>query len=125
MASLAQERNGNYHIVFWFGGSRFKRSLKTNSLKKSHAAKARLEDTLQLVEIGRLEVPEAADVATFLLSDGKQESKPVFKETRLNPLFDLYFSSMPTGSLEAGTIDQHLAAHLGVFCTVVPASDNT
>jgi hypothetical protein len=65
MASLAQERNGNYHIVFWFGGTRFKRSLKTSSLKKAHAAKARLEDTLQTVEMGRLEVPEDADVATF------------------------------------------------------------
>jgi hypothetical protein len=66
MASLAQERNGNYHIVFWFGGTRFKRSLKTSNLKKAHAAKARLGDTLQMVEMGRLEVPEDADVATGL-----------------------------------------------------------
>jgi hypothetical protein len=38
------------------------------------------------------------------LTDGKQGNKPVFKEARLDTLFDQYFSSMPTGCLEVGTI---------------------
>ena len=41
------------------------------------SALVRLEETMDLLERGRLELPEGADIAAFLLSDGKLAKKPV------------------------------------------------
>jgi len=35
-----------------------------------------VEESIRLVELGRLEIPPDADVASFLLSDGKLNGKP-------------------------------------------------
>ena len=37
MASLQKDPSGNFHLAFQFGGSRFKRSLKTKSQRKAEA----------------------------------------------------------------------------------------
>ena len=63
-----QNVEGNFHISFRFGGQKFKRSLKTKIGTEAHTRKARLEETIRLVESGRMEIPQDADVATFLLS---------------------------------------------------------
>lgn len=104
MASLQQQSNGTFHIAFHFGGTKYKRSLKTSNQKQALALKARLEDTVQLVEHGRIELPDTADVPTFMLSDGKKAGKTICKEVRLATLFDRYFEAMPKGNLEEGTL---------------------
>ena len=119
MASLQQFPSGSFHITIQFGGKRYKRSLKTKDPRKAQAMKARAEETALLVEQGRIELPEAVDVPTFLLSDGKLSSKPVLIESRLVKIFDVYFDSLPTGSLEPGTVKMmqihrgHLERRLG------------
>ena len=120
MASLQKFPSGTFHITIPFGGKRYKRSLKTKDRRTALAIEARVEDTIKLVEQGRIEIPDSADVPTFLLSDGKaihQLEAP--QETKLNRLFESYFDSIPTGSLEPATIEmmrmhsRHLMRHLG------------
>ena len=105
MASLQKFPSGTYHITIPFGGKRYKRSLKTKDRKTALAIMARVEDTTKLVEQGRIEIPDSADVPTLLLSDGKTNNQLVApKETKLDQLFEDYFDSIPEGSLDQGTI---------------------
>ena len=92
MAWLQEDPSGNYHISFRFGGRKFKRSLHTSVEADARGRLNHLEETLRLVEAGRIEIPACTDVATFLLSDGKLNGKPVLtKPLGLQQLFDDFF----------------------------------
>jgi len=105
MAWLELESSGRYHVAFRFGDRKFKRSLSTRSKGQAETRLARLEETIRLVESGRLEIPIDAEVATFLLSDGKLNGKPRIKKSlTLAGLFGDYRGSLPEDSLESGTI---------------------
>ncbi len=111
--------SGNQHICFRFGGKKFRRSLGTSDIKKANRKLARLEDTIELVESGRIDLPSNVDIPTFLLSDGKLPSRHTVADHRLADLFDEFFDSIPDGSLEPRTIAQmkshrvHLEDHFG------------
>ena len=78
MASL-QLVSGHYHICFRFAGRRYKRSLKTSRRDKAEARQVNLEETINLVESGRIEIPDFVDhVAAFLLKDGMNSMNVVF-----------------------------------------------
>lgn len=119
MASLQQFPSGNFHITFQFGGKRFKRSLKTKDKRQATSLRARLEETIRLIELGRIELPESVDVPTFLLSDGKSSQKTIIREANLGDLFVRFFDSLPNGSLEPGSVAmmqihrRHLERHFG------------
>jgi hypothetical protein len=120
MASLQQDPSGNFHICFRFGGKRFKRSLKTTSQRKADAACTRLDKNIRLVDAGRLSLPQDADIATFLLSDGKLDSKPnLATSIRLGDLCSDYEQALPEGSLEKSSLRvikihmQHVVRILG------------
>lgn len=119
MATL-EKRGSSFRIVFWIAGQRYSRSLKTRNEREAFAAQVRLEDNLRRHELGLLSAPEGADLADFLLSDGRGTSKPERPALRtLGDLFDAYFQSLPEGALEATTIagmrlhEKHLRQHLG------------
>ncbi len=76
MASFQQFPSGNFHITFHFGGKRFKRSLKTKDKRQTQAIQARLEETIRLVQLGRIKMPLLVDVPAFLLADGNSISQP-------------------------------------------------
>ena len=105
MAWLERDPSGNYHVAFRFGRQKFRRSLRTR--KKSHAEArcTRLEETITLVESGRLAVPhDLSDVGAFLLSDGKVNGKPKPRiRLGLSGLFEAYWKSLPEGSHEPET----------------------
>ncbi len=108
-------KSKRYRIRFRYGGQEFKRSIKTRSKKEAGAILGRVEETLILIERGRLEVPTDADPATFILSDGKQKSKPkVHQKVTLGELFDLYESNRVENAKEETTIstEQIHIAHL-------------
>jgi integrase len=123
MAGL-EERGGRYNIILHFGGKRFVRSLKTTDQDEALSRKLRVEENVRLVASGRLQIPDGADVATFLLSDGKLTEKPVAKTSlSLSQLFTNFFDTLPEGSLEQSTIDvmqihrRHLERIIGKrFC---------
>ena len=122
MASLEQQSHGgNYRIVFWFGGRKFSRTLKTNDDHEANSAIQRVEENIRLVERGRLEIPNTADVATFLLSDGRIDKKPSFQATmRLADLVVKYRQEIPRDSLEANTLCT-IEIHLRHLQRILPA----
>jgi len=69
------------------------------------------------LELGHLTLPSGADVAAFILSDGRvdQQPKPAARSsTTLNALLDAYLESIPTGALEA-TTDHCIRVHVRHF----------
>ena len=71
MSWLEQDKSQNFHVRFRFGGTKFRRSLKTDNRQQAQGRLERLDENIRLVESGRLEIPPGADVPAFLLSDGK------------------------------------------------------
>ena len=120
MAWLENDRSGNVHVCFRFGGQKFRRSLHSKSRREAEARKQRLEENIRLVECGRLDVPTDTDVATFLLSDGKLGKRiRIPTPLTLQQLFIAFFDNLPKGNLEASTVRgmeihrRHLERHLG------------
>ena len=68
--------SGHFKLCFRWGGRKLKKTVKTANRCEAETALARFEETLQLVERGRLDLPLGADIGTFLLSDGKLISQP-------------------------------------------------
>ncbi len=65
---------------------------------------ARLEENLRLVERGRLEVPANADLAVFLVTDGKLNAKPALEQPlTMAEVFERYNAQLPEGAKEAST----------------------
>ncbi len=60
-----------YRVVFRVGKRRVARSLKTKNPRLTRARLARIEETLLLIDSGRLPVPSAVEFAAFVISDGK------------------------------------------------------
>jgi hypothetical protein len=121
MAWLEQKPSGRYDVAFRFGGLKFKKSLRTSDSEKARARLHRLEESISLVESGRLELPEDADVATFLLSDGRLNGKVGLRSNlrTYGQFKKAFLESIPAGSLEDSTLTgmrihfKHLARVLG------------
>lgn len=114
------EASGRYRIRFDFGSVEYKRSIKTKDRKTALGIQARIEETIRLLEQGRLEIPTGADPAAFILSDGKLTGKPVVsKMVTLGELIERYQKSLPEGAKEANTLTterlhcKHLVRILG------------
>ncbi len=102
--STLENRSGKYRVIFYVGGQRFSRSLKTRIEREAIASIARLDDNLRRVEMGLLTPPAGADLASFLLSDGRIEKRLEIPAIRtMHALFENYFHSIPTGAIEAST----------------------
>ena len=120
MASLECDKaSGRYRVRFRYGGRPFKRSLKTTDRREADAVRVRVEETVRLLERGRLQMPADADPGSFILSDGKLNGKPVRTEVlTLDGLFRLYQEKLPEGAKELSTLEgerihlKHLLRHL-------------
>ena len=105
MSFLEQRSSGQFHLIFRFAGQRFKKALKTKQIDVAEAARVRLDENLRLVAAGRLVIPTAADIPTFLLSDGKLNGKPTLPAPlTLNKLFQDYLDSLPDGAMESNSL---------------------
>ena len=119
MASI-EKRNGRFRVSFRFGGVKHNRALKTRSEDEALARCRRLEENIRLVDCGRLSIPPGADIATFLLSDGKLDARPLAcGPLTIANLFEVYFGELPDGALEPTTVqglrihERHLVRLLG------------
>ena len=120
MASLEYDVASNrYRLRFRYAGRAYKRSLKTTNQREARTVASRVDETIRLLEHGRLEIPPEADPAAFILSDGKSNGKPTTPAIRtLEDLFTLYTEKLPTGAKEASTLEgeaihrKHLLRHL-------------
>jgi integrase len=118
MASL-EGRSGRFRLVFRFGRRKHQHALKTKDRAEADACLARLEENLRLLERGRLVLPPGADLAVFLLSDGKLSARPeVVEVLTLANLFRGYREAQAQ-ALEPSSLDtiathmRHLTATLG------------
>lgn len=110
--------SGHFHLCFRWNGKRKRRSLSTDDTKAAEAIRLRFEENVALLERGRLELPPAADIMTFLLSDGKLTASPkvaVVEHKSLRVIGDLYLAALGNGSVEANSLE-NLAMHLNHFC---------
>jgi hypothetical protein len=120
MASLEFDATaGKYRIRFRYGGKPFKRSIKTKDKTEAEGVAARVEETIRLLERGRLELPEGVDAGVFILSDGKLNGKAsAGRGLTLDALLALYRKSVPKGSKAQTTLNteethiSHLSRHL-------------
>ena len=77
MAWLEQHPTSRrFKVCFRWGGRQYKKTVKTTDPEEADAIRVRLEENIALMERGRLEAPPDADLATFLLSDGKLTQRP-------------------------------------------------
>ena len=120
MASIEfDEASGRYRVRFRYGGRPYKRSLKTTEKREAEGVVGRVEETIRLLERGRLEIPPDADPGVFILSDGKLNGKLTADQAHtLESLFDLYPKSLPDGAKAQTTRKteethiSHLSRHL-------------
>lgn len=105
MASLEQQENGNWIIRFRFPVNgkvrKFNRSLKTQSEKIAVQKHSMIEETINLINTGRLALPDGATekvVATFILSGGKLTVRPqAIRSVLLEDLWMEYLSQYSIG----------------------------
>jgi len=84
MASIWPDgRSGKYVIKFSFGGRDYCRSCRTKTKRDAENTKATVEETLRLLNTGRLSVPADADPGTWILSGGRLSSKPKISPSSL------------------------------------------
>jgi integrase len=113
--------SGHFKICFRWGGRKHKKTVKITGRSKAEAALARFEENLGLLERGRLELPEGADIGTFLLSDGKLAAKPSPppRPLTLKELRDNFVAVHANGAIEANSLDtmrmhlRHVISTLG------------
>lgn len=126
MASIHQDPESQvYRVRFRFQGRNVNRSLRTTDEQAAQTMCARVEETLRLVEQGRIVVPADADPLEFVLADGRPSKEPKPSQAAgLTEFFSIYESTLPPGHKEQSTLDgekihlKHLKRHLGPHRTV-------
>ena len=127
--AFTEQRNGlverdpesnSYKVCFRFGGRRFKKSLKTGDRSEAQILMGGVEKNLLRLEQGLLELPEDADVVSFVLSDGKRLEKTKANGLMtLEEFFQKYKENLPVGAMEANSLEtvelhmKHFLRHLG------------
>jgi integrase len=105
VAWLERENTGIYQVCFRFDGERIKKSARTRDLRKAQSMMGRVDENIQLIQKGRLVVPEDADLFTFLISDGQiNGNAKKRKRLKLDELFAKYSGSLPDGALAPETL---------------------
>jgi integrase len=103
MASL-EKRGQRFRIAFRIGGRKHHISIKTTDPSEANSCLNRLAENLRLVERGRLNIPDGADVGLFLLSDGKlNRPVEVKKVVSLGDMIGHYLVTFTTGAKESNT----------------------
>jgi integrase len=127
MAWLERDRlDGPFLLVARLGEKKLKRSTRTKDESLANEIALRVQRRLRMVEEGELEVPDDADVLTFLMSDSKKPQGPtkLVSSVSLQQLCQEYQKSLPEGAIEENTRLtmeihlRHLQRILGANCRV-------
>lgn len=123
--AIAEKRGEWYWIDFRFGGQRFRQTLKTKDETVANNVVGGVERTLMLLEQQALQVPNGADIATFILSGGRTvkmlvEKEPTRVGVTLTEMKDKYVETLGIGSIEANSL-YTLKMHLNHFMTTLGA----
>ena len=100
-----EKRGKRFRLLFRLNNEKYTIKLKETDPREVEACLARVEENLRFVERGRLVVPEGADLALFLLTDGRLEKKvEVIRVPGLSELFGTYRTSFTVGAKEKITL---------------------
>ena len=110
MASL-ELRSGRYRIIFRFGGKKYHHSLGTTNRQEAEALRDRLRANLHDLANGRAALPSGADLALFLLSDGRITEKAETRQIMTLGDLSLRYRAAQAATLEAGSLNT-IAIHL-------------
>jgi integrase len=117
--AVLKKRGGVFGIDFRFAGKRFRQSLKTDNERAAKNALGRADEILRRLELGQLDLPPGADVATFILSDGRVEEKKKAAEIfQVGALLDEYLRTLTPDCLESTTehcVNVHIRHFRRVF----------
>jgi integrase len=115
----------NYTIRFRFQGRNIHRSLGTGDKRTATGICSRIEETIRLLESGRIAVPAGGDPIAFIFSDGKKPEGPnKTASLGLTEFHATYQEKLPVGRKELSTLEgekihlKHLKRHLGPHRTV-------
>ena len=73
MASISQDkRTRRWFCFFRFGGKAFNKSTNTTNERLADQIRVKVEENLDLLKRGKLELPPGADLWHWLISDGKR-----------------------------------------------------
>ena len=87
MAHIRRDRQtGIWYVGFRYNGGEFRRSCRTSKEPIAQRIQATVEETIDLLQTGRLALPEGVEIGAWMLSGGKAAkvtslltSKPVLK----------------------------------------------
>ncbi len=99
-----EKRGDRFHLCFRLGKQKFKRSLKTTNQREAETTVCRVNRRLKLIEDGELSIPDDADLATFILADGRLERPVMVRTMTLRELLLKYESGLRVGALEENSI---------------------
>lgn len=103
MASLRKIKN-SFFVRFRVAGQQFERDVGGDAAH-AEAMLKHVEATVLDIKNGRIKLPDDADVAQFVLSDGEETAKPKLPDVlTLADLFQRYEAVLPEGAREPTTM---------------------
>jgi hypothetical protein len=124
MAAWLIEEQGIFKFGFRYAGRLYKKSLKTRDKAKAEDRLGVINGNLEYLEEGVLQVPDGADLPTFLMTGGRRTTARITGDEKLTlkGLFERYEAATPDGAKEKNTCGtekvhkKHLLRLLGEQC---------
>lgn len=99
MAGMRRKGDG-WHCTFRFRGKRFYFAVGNLTEPQAQAKSAEVDETLELIERGRLTVPEGVSFEDFVAAGGKAPAVSARPETiTARQLFDHYLKTHGNGTI--------------------------
>lgn len=106
-------RGTRYRLIFSLFSKRYAATLPVHNQADAEHAKTSAEMLLEQIVAGRVTIPPGADVALFIATDGRLETKPTDDHSLpLGKLYDQFQQAIPEGHLERSTL-LTMKIHLG------------
>jgi integrase len=118
MAGIRKKGDG-YHCTFRFQGKRYYFAVGNVTEAQALAKGAEVDETLTLIERGRLTVPDGVALEDFVAAGGKVPKVSARPETvTARQLFDHYLATHANGTIEANSLGT-ARSHLNQFAETV------
>jgi len=118
MAGIRKKGDG-YHCTFRFQGKRYYFAIGNLPEAQALAKGAEVDETLGLIERGRLTVPDGVALEEFVAAGGKVRAVSARPETvTARQLFDHYLATHANGTIEANSLGT-ARSHLNQFAETV------
>ena len=108
-----RKKGDSYYCTFRFQGRRYYFSIGNVTEEQAKAKGVEVDETLDLIERGRLQIPEGVSLEEFVSAGGKAPVISARPETiTAKHLFDHYLMTHANGTIEASSLST-ARTHLG------------